>query len=63
MSMDKLYRTDWLDIAVNSLLDKLRYYIDDRAMSLNQAIAETKRESTAGPKAWDIALDKIKRSR
>ena len=60
MNTQKLTRSDWLDHAVNSLTDKLNYYLNDRNMSLEQAIEAVKPNTTAGSKAWEIALNKIR---
>ena len=60
MNSQRVTQTDWLNQAVNSLTDKLSYYLNDRNMSLEQAIEAVKPNTTAGSKAWSIALDKIR---
>ena len=62
MNKQKVTRVDWLNHAVDSLTRKLSYYLNDRNMSLEQAIEATKVETCAGPKAWTIALSKIGRT-
>ena len=62
MNNQKVYQKDWLSHAVDSLTDKLSYYLDDRDMSLEQATEATKADTCAGPKAWTIALSKIGRT-
>ena len=42
MIKDRMTSTDWLDTIVDNLVLMLRYYIDERGMSLNEAIAATK---------------------
>ena len=59
MNKQKVTRVDWLNHAVDSLTDKLNYYLNDRNMSLEQAIEATKADTCAGPKAWAIALEQV----
>lgn len=50
---------NWLKEAVDSLLNSLDYYVNERGLSIEEAKAQIKKESTAGSKAWKIALDKF----
>ena len=59
MNNQKVYQKDWLNDAVDSLTDKLGYYLNDRNMTLEQAIESTKANTCAGPKAWAIALEQV----
>lgn len=60
MATQQLYKHDWLSLAVDSASDAIFYHINPLHIPkpLDDAVKLAKSESTAGPQAWPLAIEK-----
>ena len=55
----KMANSDLLTIMAENVADTIRHKMTDLGMDREKAITETKKETTAGWKAWEMALDSL----
>lgn len=59
MSKDNMTKNDWLQGAIDSVVEKMNFQMISLGKTKDEAIKAVKEQTTAGTMAWELALAKI----
>lgn len=59
MSKENMTKEDWMQGSVNSVVEKMQFQMGVIGKSKEDAIKSVREQTTAGSKAWELALAQI----